>query len=276
MAVPIEQGSRHRPELLFRDLNQTFSAVLATVVGDPDRVRVIAGLLDGPRLIDFRRGFRGATGYYKAIPLYVLSHGIGGPSLERALVELCSLGVKTVIRVGTTGALRPDIRPGELIVNDSAVRLDGTSTSYVRAEYPAAASWEVTAALVSATKATGLPFQVGTGGTTSSFFAGQGRETFTGWEAHTPDVLGEMQRIGVLNFEMETATLFTLARLFGLSAGAVCVVVNNRATRVQGGENSVPLACRVALEAAVLLFPNMQHDLAANHTCPPLEDAPNE
>jgi uridine phosphorylase len=238
-------------ELYFSELPESIGSRVAVLPGDPDRVQTLAAMIDTPTFFTLRRGYRAVTGTYRGTPVWVVSTGVGGASLEHVLVELRELGVDTVIRVGTTGALQPGIDVGDLVVNDGAVRLDGTSLSYVRAEYPAAAAWEVVAAVVSAARATGIPTHVGVGATTASFFPGQARETFSGWSTRrSREILDEMREVGVLNFEMEAATLFTVSRLFGMRAGVVCAVVNNRLSGVMGGEDSIVAACRVALEAA--------------------------
>lgn len=244
----------HLTDRLFGKMAENRPSGVAIVPGDPDRVRVLAEFLSDVDEFSFRRGYRGATGTYKGVPVYVLSSGVGGPSFERSLVELHLMGVHTVIRVGTTGAMQPHIAPGDLIVNEGAVRLDGTSENYAPLAYPAAAAWEVVSALVdSATAVSGVRPHVGIGATTSSFFAGQERETLAGWFGGKEGVFSAMQRAGVLNFEMEAATLFTLARLFGMRAGAVCAVVNNRLERVMGGVDAIRISCEVALDAVAAL-----------------------
>lgn len=232
-------------------LTAAATSSVAVVPGDPDRVATVAALLQDPREFVFRRGYRAAVGKYEGSDVYVVSTGVGGASLEHILVELCDLGVDTVIRVGTTGALQEHLAVDGLIVNDAAVRLDGTSQGYVRPEYPAAASWEVVSALVAAARARGVEPNVGVGATTASFFAGQSRDTFAGWSStRSREIAKEMRDVGVLNFEMEAATLFTMARLFGIRAGAVCTIVNNRVTGQMGMPGADRLACQVALDAA--------------------------
>lgn len=227
-----------------------FSSSNAIVTGDPGRIDGIAEQLTDGRVLTFRRGYKGATGYFQDKPIIALSHGIGAAGLERCIIELAGLGVDTIVRVGTTGALQPGIEPGSLIVNDAAVRLDGTSINYARPEFPAVASWQLTAGLVNAATALGHRVHVGTGATTSSFFAGQGRAAVDGWRhGHGAGIVDEMKQLSVLNFEMEAAVLFTLARIFRLRSGAVCTVVNNRTDRREGWDSNVIDAAIVALRA---------------------------
>ena len=82
--------------------------------------------------------------------MLVTSTGIGGPSASIAIDELAQLGVRTFLRVGTTGAIQPHVDVGDVIVTTGAVRLDGASTHYAPIEYPAVAHHEVVNALVAA------------------------------------------------------------------------------------------------------------------------------
>jgi uridine phosphorylase len=95
---------------------------------------------------------------------------------------------------------------------------------------------------------------VGTACTAGSFLAGQGR---AGWnDFMSPEgerIFEEMKRAGVLNFEMETSALFTLARLYGLRAGAICSVIANRITGEWRENGGIERACLTAAEAAVRL-----------------------
>jgi uridine phosphorylase len=226
----------------------------ALLPGDPDRIDVMAKQWDDARTVNLPRGYRAAVGSFKGTRLCAVSTGIGAPSLEGIFTDLARVGVDTFIRVGTTGSLRADIVTNSLIINDAAVRLDGTTSLYVRSEYPAAASWEVILALVAAASEARAVHRVGTGATVGSFLAGQGRPAFDDYMSPEGErILEEMKRAGVLNFEMETAALLTLARLFGKRAGAICSVIANRITGEWGDNGGVGLACRIAAEAVTRL-----------------------
>ncbi|TWT05772.1 nucleoside phosphorylase [Reyranella sp. CPCC 100927] len=218
--------------------------------GDPDRIKVMAEQWNDAKIIDLPRGYCAAVGTYEGVRIGAVSTSIGAPSLELVFTDLARLNVDTFIRVGTTGTLHADIATGSLIINDAAVRLDGTTHLYVRPEFPAAASHEVTFALVDAAAAQGLTFRVGTGATAGSFLAGQGRPAFKDYRSPEGDrIFEEMKRAGVLNFEMETAALLTLARLYHLRAGAVCSVIANRISGDWGDNGGIERACRVGAEA---------------------------
>ena len=171
-----------------------------------------------------------------------------------AVNEAANIGVKTFIRAGSTGAIQRNIRCGDVIISTAAVRLDGTSNCYVIPEFPAVASYEVVMALITAAEELGIfNYHVGITVTTADFYAGQNRCSLEGHVPLNSNLMPMLQRAGVLNFEMETATLYTLAELFGLRAGAVCAVYANRCTNEfeagAGEENAI----RIANEAVKIL-----------------------
>ena len=223
--------------------------------GDPNRIAMMAGQWDeGAKEYELSRGFRAATGTYKGSHIAAMSTGIGGASLENPFMGLAAQGVDTFIRVGTTGTLQEHIKVGDVIINDSNVRLDGLSTLYVRPEYPSAADPIVTMALIQAAEDLGLTYHVGTGCTAASYFAGQSRPAYGGYKRVCADQdLHDLKIANVLNFEMEGAALITLARLFGFRAGMCAAVVANRITgefdETQGQEK----ACMVGAEAIHIL-----------------------
>jgi uridine phosphorylase len=163
--------------------------------------------------------------------------------------------VHTFIRVGSTGAIQKDIDCGDVIISSAAVRLDCTSNCYVMPEYPAVASYEVLLALIEAAESLGISnYHVGVTATTADFYAGQNRPTPKASGSGMEDLLPTLQRAGVLNLEMETATLYTLAGLYGLRAGSICAVYANRCTdefKPEAGEDD---AIKIANEATKILY----------------------
>ncbi len=224
------------------------------IPGDPDRVSRIAAFWDSSHEVSSHREFRSSTGKYKGVRISALSSGIGPAAMSIAVNEAANVGVQTFIRVGSTAAIQGDIECGDLIISSGAVRLDGTSNCYVMPEYPAIAHFEVLLALIEAAERLNVPrYHVGITATTDDFYAGQNRQTSVGCRSYTSILMPELQRARVLNFEMETATLFTLASLCGLRAGAVCAVLANRVNNefvVGAGEENV---MKVACEAVKIL-----------------------
>src|SRR5262249_44830614 len=199
--------------------------------GDPERVDLIAAEWAEARPIANYREHRTFSGRLAGVGVTCCSTGAGGGSTSSAFEELAALGADTFIRVGTTGALQAEIECGDVIISTAAMRQDGTSQFYVDPSYPAAAHYAVTAALVEAAERLGLRYHVGVACSTGSWYCGQGRPGFRGYEqSFFRDKVDDLRRARVLNFEMETATIFTLASLYGLRAGAVCTAIANRIT----------------------------------------------
>jgi len=217
--------------------------------GDPDRVPRIAEFWDSAQEVSSHREYRIWTGRLDGIMVSACSTGIGGPATAIAFEELAAIGGDTFVRVGTCGALQKEIQCGDLVISTAAVRLDGTSTQYVQPEYPAVANYEIVLSLIEATEKLGYRYHVGCTASSDSFYVGQGRPGFKGYLPLGADKTVEtMSRVNVLNFEMEAATIFTLAGIYGLRAGAVCTVYANRITNrfETKGEEEV---CKVAVEA---------------------------
>jgi uridine phosphorylase len=199
--------------------------------GDPDRVDTITATWDEAETVARHREYRTATGTYEGTPVSVTSTGIGSPSAAIAVEELARVGVGTFLRVGSCGALQPEMAPGDLVITDGAVRQEGTSDEYVREDYPAVAHAEVVTALVAAAERLGHDYHVGTTMSADSFYAGQARPGFEGYEPPgAADLLDELRAAGVKNVEMEASAILTLAGIYGLRAGAVCTVYANRET----------------------------------------------
>jgi uridine phosphorylase len=199
--------------------------------GDPDRVDVVTDRWDDAEPVADHREYRTATGSYAGVPLSVTSTGIGSPSAAIAVEELARVGVETFVRVGSCGALHPDVAVGDLVITTGAVRGEGTSEEYVRTDYPAVADHAVVSALVAAAERLGYDYHCGVTMSTDSFYAGQARAGFEGFEAANSDsLLDELSGANVTNVEMEAAAVLTLATVYGLRAGAVCTVFANRAT----------------------------------------------
>lgn len=224
--------------------------------GDPNRIVTMADQWDeGAEVCTLARQGKAAVGAYKGAAIGAWSTGIGGPSAEFTLHEILDLGGETFIRVGTTGAIQENIAVGDIIINDANIRLDGTSNLYVPESFPAAASYEVTLALVQACENLGLRYHVGTGCTCGSFFTGQCRPGYNGYyPSHLDGLLSDLRAQGVLNFEMEGAALSTLLRLYGKRFGMCAVVVAQRCT---GEWNEDPeaekAACLAGAEAVKIL-----------------------
>ncbi len=95
--------------------NDLQGATLAIVPGDPDRVEKIAALMDKPVKLASHREFTTWRAELDGKPVIVCSTGIGGPSTSIAVEELAQLGIRTFLRIGTTGAIQPHINVGDVL-----------------------------------------------------------------------------------------------------------------------------------------------------------------
>jgi uridine phosphorylase len=206
--------------------NDLPSAVL--LPGDPGRVPVLAEVWDTREDVAHHREYRSMRGTVENVPIGACSTGIGGPSTEIALNELANIGCRTFLRLGTTGGLQEEIRAGDVTISTAAVRWEGASDAYAPPPYPAAASYEVVLALIEACERLGLRYHLGVSASTTSFYAGQSRPAFGDYIGMHEDRVARLQQMGVTNFEMEAGTIFTLCSLFGLRAGAACIVIADR------------------------------------------------
>lgn len=99
--------------------------------GDPHRALAVAqAILDKPLMFNHARGLWGYTGIAAdGAPLSVQSTGMGGPSAAIVIEELIGLGARSLIRIGTCGALTPSLELGELVTASEVLAADGTSTA---------------------------------------------------------------------------------------------------------------------------------------------------
>ncbi|ADJ15595.1 nucleoside phosphorylase [Halalkalicoccus jeotgali] len=199
--------------------------------GNPERVERITGFWDDAEEKGSHREYRTVTGRYDETPISVTSTGIGGPSAAIAVEELARVGADTFIRVGSCGAIQEGMAVGDLVITTGAVRQEGTSDEYVREDYPASADYEVVCALVAAAERLGYDYHTGITMSADSFYAGQGRPGFEGFEAAGSTALvEELRDANVKNIEMEASAILTIANVYGLRAGAICSVYANRVT----------------------------------------------
>lgn len=208
-------------------------ARLVLLPGDPFRVGEISKRIDpdATQIACSREycSYLASSGDNKIL---VMSTGMGGPSTSIAVDELASLGLKIFLRVGTCGAIQKNIKPGDVIVTSGAVRLDGASTHYAPVEYPAVADYRIVNALVESSRSLNIKAYTGVTASTDTFYPAQERyDSFSGHVLKRfQGSMNEFKKLHVLNYEMESATLLTMAASFGLSAGCITGVVVNRTT----------------------------------------------
>jgi len=194
------------------------------LVGDPARADRVAKRFETTELERRSREYVTYTGTHQGRRVTVMATGIGPDNTEIAVVELCQIVARpTMIRCGSCGSLQPSIELGDLVISSGAFRLENTSLQFVGEGYPAAAHPEVLLSLAQAADEARFPYHVGITATAPGFYGAQVRSV-PGFPPRHPDLVADLARQGVLNLEMETSCLLTLASLRGFRAGAVCAV----------------------------------------------------
>ncbi len=190
-------------------------AVLA--VGDPGRARRLSRLLDNPRLVNEYRCLLVYTGEWRGEPVTIATHGVGAGSASIVFEELIQLGAERIVRLGTAGGVRKDLKPGAVVVADSASAFPGGCglAQYAPGMVPALApDTRLTVKLYEELRAGGFDPLLGTVHCSDAFYA------------EDPGLGERLGRLGVTAIEMEAASLFLISRIRGVRAGAVFIVSN--------------------------------------------------
>ncbi|MDE7426335.1 MAG: nucleoside phosphorylase [Muribaculaceae bacterium] len=233
------------------------------LVGDPGRVNMVAEFFDTITFEVSSREFHTIGGTYKGKPIMCLSHGIGPDNIDIVINELDALAnidfktrevkdnkrILTMVRIGTSGALQPELSLGTPVIAEKAIGFDGVLNYYAGRNSVADLDFE--SALCNATGWNPLwakPYVVdadpelvnrigGTdmvrGNTISAvgFYGPQGRELRL--PLANPDLNRRIEAFEhkgrkVTNYEMESAPLQGLGKLMGHKAMTVCCIIANR------------------------------------------------
>jgi uridine phosphorylase len=220
--------------------------------GDPARAKRIATYFDNAKFVTDSRGYLVYSGNYRGVFMTVCSTNMGGPTVAIALEELAHMGADTFIRVGSCGAVQPQLGPGDIVISTGAVRLGGTGNSYLPLYYPAVPTFDVVRALVDAAEEMNVPVHLGIGAAGDAFYAPkEGR--------------AEMAKAGVLSLEMESDTLYIVGQFRGWRTGAI-FATDGTPTEVKPawGEEAFQRGEQNAIEIAL----NAMHALATRDGAP--------
>lgn len=186
--------------------------------GDPLRAKVVAETyLENAECFNSIRGMFGFTGLYRGRRISVMGSGMGIPSATLYAHELYNLyGVDSIIRIGTAGAVSPDVRVRDLVIAMSASTNSNFSAQY---EFPGllapTASFSLLRRAVEAAAAKNLPFHVGSVFTADMFY-----NQSTGINEKCRD-------LGLLAIDMETAGIYWEAMASGKRALSVLTASNH-------------------------------------------------
>jgi purine-nucleoside phosphorylase len=213
--------------------------------GDPLRAKYIAErFLTAPKQVTSVRNMLGFTGTYRDRRVSVMGHGMGMPSISIYATELVRFfGVKTVIRVGSCGALAPDVKLRDVIIASAA----GTDSKVNRMrllghDLPAVADFALVRRAVEAAEKLGRPVRVGPVFSSDLFYHPQ--EGL--WDA--------LEKYGLLGVEMEVAALYPIAAEYHARALGILTVSDHirQGTHLSADERQTTFDAmiEVALEVA--------------------------
>lgn len=214
--------------------------------GDPLRAKYIAdNFLTDVKQFNATRNMFGYTGYYKGKRVSVMGTGMGCPSIGIYSYELIHFyGCRNLIRVGTAGALRPEVKVRDMVFGMGAC----TTSNYVKqfrlpGDYACICSYELLAKGVKAAEAKGLNYHVGNVLSSDMFYNPDLPPAGTTWD-----------KMGVLAVEMEAAALYSNAAYAGVNALCILTIsdsaVTGEATTAEERQTTFTNMMEVALELA--------------------------
>ena len=213
--------------------------------GDPYRARWAAQtFLDNPVLVNEVRGMLGYTGTWNGHRVTIHGTGMGMPSLSIYANELIrDYGAKTLIRIGSAGALLHHVKVRDIVLAQATTTLGSPSRSIFRElNFAPVADYGLLSAAHRAATARNIPTHVGGIYSSDTFYD------------ERQDLSDQLQRHNCLCVEMEAAELYTLAARHGARALAVLTIsdhiLTHEALPADQRERSFGDMVQIALEAA--------------------------
>ena len=214
--------------------------------GDPLRAEHIATqFLTEVRRVTEVRNMYGYTGYYRGQRVSVMAHGMGIPSCSIYATELIrEYGVKTLIRVGSCGALAADLKLGDVILalgasTDSKVN----RIRFMDHDFAAIADYGLLEAAVAAARASGVVVRVGNVFSSDFFYTPQ------------PQMFDVMESMKIIAVEMEIAGLYGVAAENSARALGILTVSDHirRKEHLSPEQRTISFDAmiRIALETAI-------------------------
>jgi len=192
--------------------------------GDPLRAKYIAeNFLDDAKCVTRVRNMFGYTGTYKGKPVSVMGSGMGVPSISIYATELYKdYGVENIIRIGSCGAVRDDIKVRDIIIGMAASTDSNVNRSRFNGyDFAATADFDLLHKVVATAEKTSKAVRVGNIFTADLFYTPQ------------PEMFALMEKYGILAVEMEAAGLYGVAAEYGKKALTVLTVSDHIKTGEQ-------------------------------------------
>ena len=193
-----------------------YGEIAETVImaGDPLRAKLMAErFLDDAVQFNNVRGMLGFTGTYKGKRISVMGHGMGMPSIGIYTYELFNFyGVKTIVRVGSAGAIQTDLHLGDLVIAQGACTNSNYAAQYeLPGTFAPIGDFQLLRKAAEACDRMGYAYKVGNVLSSDMFY---------NENAHND----KWSAMGVLAVEMEIAALYMNAARSGNRALAICTV----------------------------------------------------
>ncbi len=188
--------------------------------GDPLRAKWIAEtFLEDVICYNEVRGMYGFTGTYKGKRVSVQGTGMGVPSISIYVNELIKdYGVKNLIRVGSAGSYREDIKVRDIVLAMSASSNSGLNRFRFNGDYAPTASFELMMKAIKSAEDKNIHIKAGNVFTSDEFY-GDNFDDYKKWA-----------EFGVLCVEMETAGLYTIAAKYGVNALTLLTISDHLVT----------------------------------------------
>ena len=216
--------------------------------GDPLRSKFIAeNFLTDPVLVNNVRGVQGYTGTYKGTRVSVMASGMGMPSIGIYSYELFNFfDVKSIIRIGSTGALVPEVKIRDIVFAQGACTNSEFQDQYsIPGHFAPIADYKLLSTAIGKAEDLKVPYHVGNALSSDIFYHAD------------PEFNDKWARMGVMCVEMEAAALYMNAAYAGKRALALFTVsdslVTGESTTAEERQNSFTTMMEVALETAVAM-----------------------
>lgn len=213
--------------------------------GDPLRAKFIAEtFLEDVVQFNTVRNMFGYTGTYKGKKISVMGSGMGIPSIGIYSYELIHFyGVKNLIRIGSCGSIREDVKIRDVIIGMGACTNSNYAAQYeLPGTYAPIASWELLNKAVTVANEKGIDVKVGNILSSDTFYDAQ-KDSWKKWAS-----------MGVMGIEMEAAALYMNAAYAGVNALCILTVsdslVTHELTSAEERQNTFTQMMEIALELA--------------------------
>lgn len=197
----------------------------AIVPGPKDRLEVLIKKLENPvRNFSFME-YAMYTGFLDGIKVTAINGGRFSPDTAITTEILCGAGIKNIIRIGSCGALKEDIKVGDLVLATASVRGDGVTPYYVTNDFVTVSDKNLNSVMEELTKATGIKVHTGLVWTTDALL----KET----REKVNDAVGK----GAIAVDMVTSAFLTICQINKVKAAAILSVSDNIITGELGFMN---------------------------------------